>query len=61
MHDIVDAHDDKLDDDRQLKVTIPTEVLIQLHSVKILTGKNMSLQVREALDDYFEIVGEDEP
>lgn len=58
MQDIVEAHDDKLDEDRQLKVTVPTEVLIQLHSVKILTGKNMSEQVREALGDYFEVVGE---
>lgn len=57
---MVEAHSDKLDDERQVKVTVPTETLIKLHSLKILTGKNISDQVHEALQDYFELVeGED--
>lgn len=53
---MVEAHADKMDEDRQVKVTVPTETLIKLHSLKILTGKNISEQVHEALLDYFDEV-----
>lgn len=57
---VVEARDEKLDEDRQVKVTVPAETLIKLHSVKILTGKNLSEQVAEALDGYFDLVGDEE-
>lgn len=53
---MVEAHEEKLEEDRQVKVTVPTETLIKLHSLKILTGKNISDQVHEALVDYFDEV-----
>ena len=36
-----------------LKVRLPTEVHLRLHSLKILTGKSISDAVGEALDAYF--------
>lgn len=51
---IQEARADDKNEPRQLKVTVPTEVLIRLHSLKILTGKNISDQVQEALYDYFD-------
>lgn len=39
--------------ERQLKVTVPPETMIRLHSIKVLTGKNLTEQVREALQEYF--------
>lgn len=56
---LVEARDEKMDEDRQVKVTVPAETLIKLHSVKILTGKNLSEQVNEALQGYFEMVDEE--
>lgn len=52
--------DEKKQEPRQLKVTVPTEVLIRLHSLKILTGRNISDQVEEALYDYFDGLSDDE-
>lgn len=52
---LVEARDEKLDEDRQVKVTVPAETLIKMHSVKILTGKNLSEQVAEALEGYFDL------
>lgn len=57
--DVVEAGNEKLDEDRQVKVTVPAETLIKLHSVKILTGKNLSAQVNEALQGYFDLVEEE--
>lgn len=57
---VIEARDEKLDEDRQVKVTVPAETLIKLHSVKILTGKNLSEQVAEALEGYFDLVGDGE-
>lgn len=57
--DVVEAGNEKLDEDRQVKVTVPAETLIKLHSVKILTGKNLSDQVNEALQGYFDLVEEE--
>lgn len=57
---LVADRDEKLDEDRQVKVTVPAETLIKLHSVKILTGKNLSEQVADALEGYFDLVEEEE-
>lgn len=42
-----------MESERQLKVTVPPEMMIRLHSIKVLTGKNLTDQVREALEEYF--------
>lgn len=39
---------------RALKVTIPVRQHIQLHAMKVLTGRNMSQAVEEALDRYLQ-------
>jgi hypothetical protein len=39
---------------KDLKVRIPVEYHIQLRTLKILKGKNMSDALSEALDLYFE-------
>lgn len=57
---IVEAEAAELDEPRQLKVKVPTRTMIKLHSLKILTGKNISDQVLEALNRYFDVVGDDE-
>lgn len=57
---LVADRDEKLDEDRQVKVTVPAETLIKLHSVKILTGKNLSEQVADALEGYFDLVEEED-
>lgn len=38
---------------RELKVRIPVRIHLQLMSLKLLTGKQMSDAVAEALDAYF--------
>lgn len=55
---IVEAEAAELDEPRQLKVKVPTRTMIKLHSLKILTGKNISDQVLEALNRYFDVVEE---
>lgn len=57
---IVEASEQKMQQERQLKVTVPTETLIRLHSLKILTGKNISDQVLEALNEYFRTIEDDQ-
>lgn len=44
----------ELDRLRALKVKIPVRQHIQLRTLKVLTGKNLSQTVREALGRYFE-------
>lgn len=39
---------------RQLNVSIPVYQHVQLHTLKVLRGKNMSQTVYEALEAYFE-------
>lgn len=38
---------------RDLKVRIPLQYYVQLHTLKILKGKNMADSLCEALDVYF--------
>lgn len=42
-------------DMRDLKVRIPLQYYLQLHTIKLLKGKNMSDALTEALDMYFAI------
>jgi len=48
-------HDPKLDPTRakEVKVKIPVSHHIKLHSMKVLTGKQISDAITEALDAYF--------
>lgn len=39
---------------KEIKVKIPTEYQVELHKLKVLTGKNISTAVTEALDEYLE-------
>ena len=41
------------DDRREIKVKLPESYLVRLHSIKILTGKQMGEAVTEALEAYF--------
>lgn len=47
--------DDDIDlsESKTLKVSLPAKLHLQLHSLKILTGTNISDTVEEALDSYF--------
>lgn len=38
---------------KEVKVIIPVDHLVRLHSMKVLTGKHISDTVTEALDAYF--------
>lgn len=42
-----------LSEPKTLKVSLPAKMHLQLHSLKILTGKNISDTVEDALDSYF--------
>lgn len=42
---------------REIKVRLPLRHHLRLHSVKILTGRQMSDVVAAALEDYFEKEG----
>lgn len=42
-----------------LKVNVTEDQRIRLHTLKILSGKNVSASVREALDLYFERMADD--
>ena len=41
---------------RILKVRLPTDMHLRLHSLKILTGKSISEAVEEALGEYFQTI-----
>lgn len=43
----------ELDRVKEVKVKIPVSYHIRLHSMKVLTGKQISDAVKEALDAYF--------
>ena len=45
-----------LGSDKVLKVRLPTDVHLRLHSLKILTGKSISNAVAEALSAYFDAI-----
>ena len=38
---------------KEVKVVIPVDHLVRLHSMKVLTGKHISDTVTEALNEYF--------
>lgn len=52
----MNVDDDDLAEDKQLKVKLPLRLHLRLHSVKVLTGQNISDQVAEALAKYLDDV-----
>jgi hypothetical protein len=46
--------DADLSERKTLKVSVPTKLHLQLHSVKILQGRNISDTVQAALSEYFD-------
>lgn len=46
--------DADMDEEKTLKVTIPKRMHLKLHSVKILTGRNISETVEEAVQAFFD-------
>lgn len=49
---ISEDEDRDLDRTKPLKVSVPLRQHIELHKLKILTGKNMSETVQDALEMY---------
>lgn len=49
----IEAAKPDLDLVKELKVKIPVAYHVKLHSLKILTGKQMRETIVEALDEYF--------
>lgn len=43
----------KQDRMKELKVHVPVKYHLQLHSLKVLEGRQIHLMVQEALDQYF--------
>ncbi len=52
---IINEAKPNLDRMKEVKVKIPVGLHVQLHSMKVLTGKQISDAVTEALDHYFEV------
>lgn len=50
--------DRDLDRTKPLKVSVPIKQHIDLHKLKILTGKNMSETVQDALEMYLDAIRE---
>lgn len=46
--------DPELDESKTLKVTLPAEMHLRLHSLKILSGQTISGTVEEAVERFFE-------
>lgn len=43
-----------MSDDKEIKVRIPLDYHIKLHTVKVVSGTAISDTVKRALEDYFE-------
>lgn len=50
----IQEDDVDLSEPKTLKVSLPARLHLQLHSLKILTGTNISDTVEDALNSYFE-------
>lgn len=45
--------DERLQQDKELKVKLPLEQHLRLHALKVLTGKTISETVADALNEHF--------
>lgn len=56
----MDIHEGRdLDDEKELKVKIPVDFHVKLHTLKVLHGQNISSTVEQALTRYFDVLSED--
>lgn len=46
---------------KELKVNIPVKYHLQLHTLKVMEGRQIHGVIREALDQYFESLKGDQP
>lgn len=51
---IKDQDGEDVPDEKTIKTTIPGDLYLKLHSVKLLTGKQIKEQVTDALEAHFE-------
>lgn len=58
MH-LDEAGDDALEETKEMKVKVPAEMQVRLHSLKVLTGTDISTAVTEAVEQYFERMDDD--
>ncbi len=49
---------DACDEEKEIKVKIPVEYHVKLHTLKVLKGQNISSTVEKALMRYFEILSD---
>lgn len=47
------------DEEKEIKVKIPVEYHVKLHTLKVLKGQNISSTVEKALMRYFDILSDD--
>lgn len=45
-----------LSEEKEIKVRIPLDYHIKLHTVKVVSGSSISDTVKNALDDYFQAI-----
>lgn len=50
---MTDTATSRVEEEKDLKVRIPVRHHLRLHSIKVLTGKQISEAITEALDAYF--------
>lgn len=65
MHMMIDEFQEKrkpssLADDKEIKVRIPLDYHIKLHTVKVVSGVPISNTVKDALEAYFAEIKEEE-
>lgn len=52
--------DQRLEEEKEMKVKIPVQYHLNLHSLKVLTGKNISTAVTEAIQLYFQEMSDED-
>lgn len=45
--------DERLDETTEIKVKVPVRYQLALHELKVVTGKQISTTVTEAIEEYF--------
>lgn len=54
MIDEAAASPERLDETTEMKVKVPLRQQLALHKLKVVTGKQISTAVTEAVDNYFQ-------
>lgn len=53
MIDESSGSDERLDETTEIKVKVPVRYQLALHELKVVTGKQISTTVTEAIEEYF--------